>query len=557
VTAPFALAANSCGTVSLAAASDCQIQIDFAPTQAGPATGTFTLTDGAGAQTVELTGVGLSGPTDTLSPASLTFPATAAGQSSPAQTVTLANSGGEALESISVTVTSGFSFTNGCTTQLGANTSCAIAVEFDPTQTGSTSGMLTVTDALRSQTVALSGVGVAPAAISVSPASLTFANQQPGVASAPQTVTVTNDGGAAMANVGFALTGPAAANYSVAATTCGATLNAQGSCTVQVVFTPAATGPIAATLVVSSSTPGVSAVQVPLNGSGQLTAGLAATPAQLAFANAVGVGQSSAAQTVTISNGTGFSLVSVSIAASGPFALSANTCTGALVAGASCSVAVAFAPTATGAATGVLAVSSASVATATTVPLAGTGFDFALGTSGAGSLTVASGQTANFPLTVTPSGAQATFSFACGALPPNAACTFNPGTETLNAGVEGNVTAEIATGQSSTSAAINDSKGQESKGRRRAPDGRPMLPLLCGLVLLPLVLVRGRRVFLAVLLLAILAAGISSCTSSSGGTGGTPGGGDKTSTPPGTYTIPVTVTADGLSHAVSLTLTVD
>jgi hypothetical protein len=557
VTAPFALAANSCGTVSLAANSDCQIQIDFAPTLAGPATGTLTLTDGAGAQTVELTGVGLSGPTDTLSPASLTFPATATGQSSAAQTVTLTNSGGEALESISVTVSSGFAFTNGCTTQLGANSSCAIAVEFEPTQTGNTGGMLTVTDALRSQTVALSGVGVPPAVISVSPTSLTFANQQPGVASAPQTVTVTNDGGAAMANVGFALTGPAAANYSVAATTCGAALSPQSSCTVQIVFTPAATGPIAATLVVSSSTPGVAAVQVPLNGSGQLTMGLTATPAQLVFADAVGVGQSSTAQTVTISNGTGLSLASVSIAASGPFALSANTCTGALAASASCSVAVAFDPTATGTATGALTVSSASVAKALTVPLAGTGFDFMLGTSGAGSLTVSSGQTANFPLTITPSGAQATFSFACAALPPNAACTFNPGTETLNAGVEGNVTVEIATGESSASAAINDSKGQESKGRHAAPGGWPALPLLCGLVLLPLVLVRGRRVFLAVLLLAVLAVGISSCTSSSGGTGGTPGGGDKTSTPPGTYTIPATVTADGLSHAVSLTLTVD
>jgi hypothetical protein len=552
VTAPFSLATNSCGTSSLAADSDCQIQVDFAPTQAGPATGTLTLSDGAGTQTVELTGVGLSAPTDTLSPASLTFPATATGQSSAAQMVTLTNSGGEALESIAVSVTSGFAVTNGCTTQLGANSSCAIAVQFDPTQTGSTSGTLTVTDALRTQTVALAGTGVAPAAIGVSPTSLTFANQQPGVASAPQTVTVTNVGGAPMANVGFALTGPAAASYAVAATTCGAVLSAQSSCTVQIVFTPAATGPIAAALVVSSSTPGVAAVEVPLNGSGQVATGITATPAQVVFANAVGVGQASAVQTVTIANDTGFSLASVSIAASGPFALSANTCAGALAAGASCSVEVAFEPTATGSATGALTIASATVTTATTVPLTGTGFDFTIGTSGAGSLTVSSGQTANFPLVITPNGAQATFSFACGALPPNATCTFNPGTETLNAGVQGNVTAEIATGQTNASAR-NDKEGR----RRGATGGRDALPLLCGVVLLPLLFLRRRKVLFAVLLMAILAAGVSSCTSSSGGTGGTSGGGNDSSTPPGLYTIPVTVTADGVSHAVSLTLTVD
>jgi hypothetical protein len=559
VTAPFVLASNACGTVSLAANSDCQIQVDFAPTQAGPATGTLTLSDGAGTQTVELTGIGLSAPTDTLSPASLAFPATATGQPSAAQTVTLTNAGGEALESIAVTVTSGFAITNGCTTQLGPNSSCAIAVEFEPTQIGSQSGTLTVTDALRTQSVALSGTGVAPAAIGVSPQSLTFANQQPGVASAPQTVTVTNVGGAAMANVGVALTGPAAASYAVAATTCGAELSAQSSCTAQIVFTPAATGPIAATLVVSSSTPGVAAVQVPLNGTGQPVTGITATPAQVVFANAVGVGQASAAQTVTIANGTGFSLASISAAASGPFALSANTCTGALAAGASCSVAVEFEPTAAGAATGALTVSSAAGSTATTVPLAGTGFDFTIGTSGAGSLTVSSGQTADFPLTITPSGAQATISFACGALPANATCTFNPGTETLNAGVEGNVTAEIATGQTGAAARNDQYEGPRGDQERRhgAPGEGRALPLLCGVVLLPLVLVRRRRVLLAVLLMAILAAGLSSCTTSSGGTGGTSGGGSKSSTPPGTYTIPVTVTADGLSHAVSLTLTVD
>ena len=100
---------------------------------------------------------------------------------------------------------------------------CTISVQFAPTQMGALGGTLTITDALRTQTVALSGTALARAGVfSVSPASLSFTNQQPGVPSAPQTLTVSNGGGTPMANVGFQITGAAAANYSIAATTCGA-----------------------------------------------------------------------------------------------------------------------------------------------------------------------------------------------------------------------------------------------------------------------------------------------------------------------------------------------
>ncbi|MGB6746077.1 MAG: choice-of-anchor D domain-containing protein [Terracidiphilus sp.] len=550
VTAPFTIASNACGTTSLAANAGCQVQLAFTSAQAGPVTGTLTLTDAEGVQSVELTGVGLSAPTDTLNTASLSFPATATGQSSAAQTVTLANSGGQPLESISVKVTSGFAITNGCGTQLAANASCSIGVQFVPTQLGSASGTLTVTDALRQQTVLLSGNGVAPAAIGVNPASLTFTNQQPGVASQPQTVTVTNSGGAAMDDVGFQITGPAAASYSIAATTCGAVLNNGANCTAQIVFTPAATGAIAATLVVSSSTTGVAAVPVALNGAGQLASAIATNPSQLLFATVVGVGQSSTAQMVTVTNSSSYSIAAVTLSVTAPFTLAENNCTGALAAGANCSASVAFAPAAAGSATGALTISSSAVATPATVLLAGTGFDFAVSSSGPSSMTVASGQTANFPLVITPSGSQATFTFACGTLPANAVCTFNPGSETLNACVQGNVTVEIATGQSGSSARMS--------GPMSDPLGWRAVPLACGvLLLLPFALVRGRRFLLLVALLSVLVAGASSCTSSSGGTGGSPPGGNGSSTPAGTYTIPVTITSTGVSYAVNVTLTVD
>jgi hypothetical protein len=159
---------------------------------------------------------------------------------------------------------------------------------------------------------------------------------------------------------------------------------------------------------------------------------------------------------------------------------------------------------------------------------------------------VSAGQTADFPLVITPTGAEVTFSFACGALPTNASCTFNPSAETLNPGVEGNVTVEIATA-SGTAGAQN-----------RAQHSSKLLRLACSLLLLPLALAKRRRFCAAFLLLVFLAGGISSCTTSSGGTGGVPPGESSSShTPPGTYTIPVTVTADGFSQAINFTLTVD
>ena len=544
ITGPFAIATNSCGTTALAADADCQIQVSFNPTSASPATGTLTLVDSAGTQSIQLVGTGLSGPTDALSPTSLAFSATQVGQASSPQTVTLTNSGGVALTSISVSASSGFEVSNGCTTQLAASSSCALQVQFIPAVAGSQSGALTVSDALRTQTVALSGTGLAPGVISVSPASLTFLNQQPGVASAPQTLNVTNSGGAPIANLDFAFTGAAAASYSLGTVTCGATLAAGAGCTAQVVFTPSGIGSVTAALNISSSTLGVQAVSVPLNGSGAISSGLTVSPSTVAFGVA-GVGQSSTAQTVTLTNSTTSTIPSVSLAVAGPFSLAANACTGSLALGANCAASVIFSPTATGPASGTLTITSSALASPIAVALTGTGFSFTVTATATSSQTVSAGQTASFSLAFTPAGAPATFSFACGLLPQYASCSFSPATETLNSGVTGNVILNLSTSESAIA-------------RVEPAAGWGAAPLLCGLVLLPFALARRRRDLLFAVLACVLAAGVTACTSSGGGTGGSPPGQKQTTTtPPGTYTIPVTATADGISQPVNLTLTVD
>jgi hypothetical protein len=396
--------------------------------------------------------------------------------------------------------------------------------------------------------VALTGTGIAAAALSVNPTSLTFSTQQPGVASAPQTVTVSNTGGAAMANVGFQITGPAAASYTIGVTTCGTTLIGGGSCTVQVIFTPPATDATAATLTVSSSTLGVTPASVSLNGSGQGSGGLGVNPTLLTFPE-VGVGLSSAALPVTISNTGSSAIGSLALVVSGPFQLTANTCGASLSAGASCGATITFQPLASGAATGALTVSSSAAGSPVRVALSGTGFDFTVAISGSNSISVAAGQTAGYTVTITPaSGTQGTFTYTCGTLPANALCLFNPATTTISAGVTGSVTVQISTGKSGSA-------------RMESPAGWRLLPVVCGLVLLPLALGRRRRaLFRALCLIVLMAAvsvGVSGCLGSGGSLKKTGGSGGGSGTPTGTYTIPVTFTSTGISHAVTVTLIVD
>lgn len=556
ITPPFILSGNSCGTTSLAANSVCQIEIEFAPTQDGLASGLLTWTDGAGTQTVDLSGTGIAPPADILSTSSLSFAATPEGQLSSVENVTLTNSGGLPLTSISVSASAQFQVTSTCGTQLVAGAVCSLGVVFAPTQAGAILGTLTIADALRTRTVALSGTGLSPPAFNISPSSLTFTNQQPGVPSAAQTLTIGNTGGSPLANVGFSITGAAAASYSIAGTNCGAVLANGSNCFAQVVFTPSATGAIAAALAISSSTLGVAPVSVPLNGSGQLAVGLAANPSQIAF-SVVPAGQSSAAQLVTVTNSSGYAIASVSLAAPAPFTISQNNCTGTLAAGANCTASLAFQPSAGGSASASLTVTSSAVSAPATVALSGTGFDFIVAITGSASQTVASGQQATYTLVISPVGSGANFAFSCGTLPTNALCLFSPASETLNAGVQGNVTVQISTGNGSA-ARLERPDIARPHAAKAGPDRFGIaLPLACGVLLLPWALGGRRKLVVLALLAVFLLCGVSSCVSSGGGTGGSGGNGGGSNTASGTYTIPVSVTSMGVSQSVNLTLTVD
>jgi hypothetical protein len=173
------------------------------------------------------------------------------------------------------------------------------------------------------------------------------------------------------------------------------------------------------------------------------------------------------------------------------------------------------------------------------------GFDFSAALSGSSSLTIASGQSAGYKLMITPLlGSQGTFTFQCGSLPSHSSCTFNPTSKDISANTSDNEEVDIATGLSTSA-------------RFARPSTWPALPLACGLVLVPFALMRRREALMLVVLLAILAGGVSSCTSSSVDRSSNPNGGSSGITPAGTYSIPVTVTSNGVQHQVTLTLIVD
>jgi hypothetical protein len=153
---------NACGN-SLAAHATCAFTVAFTPAAVGARTATLTITDQFHYQTVALTGTGVAGPGVSLTPTSLTFPATGVGLTALAQTLTLTNNGGQPLTIAKVAISAGFAIArNSCTSTLAVNASCSLTIVFAPTAAGPITGALSFTDntAAGVQTTSLTGVGI-------------------------------------------------------------------------------------------------------------------------------------------------------------------------------------------------------------------------------------------------------------------------------------------------------------------------------------------------------------------------------------------------------------
>ncbi|MFN8124201.1 MAG: choice-of-anchor D domain-containing protein [Thermoleophilia bacterium] len=193
------------------------------------------------------------------------------------QTVTLTNTGTTPLNVNAITMagTDAGDFTVAAGTCASASltpgTPCTITVTFQPTAVGTRSATVQVQHSGLNNPLAIpvTGTGDAPvgnAAISFSPRSVAFAPLHVGRTSGISTVTISNAGGTAPLVVnGAAIGGANPAAFAVAANRCAAPVPVDGSCEVDVVFTPDVAGPRSANLVITDNAPGGTHT-VPLTG---------------------------------------------------------------------------------------------------------------------------------------------------------------------------------------------------------------------------------------------------------------------------------------------------
>ena len=142
---------------------------------------------------------------------------------------------------------------------------------------------MTVTDnaANSPQTASLTGIGTT-ATVSLTPSSISFGSRQVGTTSASQALTLSNSTSSGLTISSIAFTGTNSADFAQT-NNCGSSLAANSSCTINVTFTPAATGARSATLTVTDSASN-SPQTASLSGTGTAPA-VTLTPSSVPFGN--------------------------------------------------------------------------------------------------------------------------------------------------------------------------------------------------------------------------------------------------------------------------------
>src|SRR5437016_1969235 len=199
-----------------------------------------------------LIGTGSNAPGVGLAPTSLDFGNQLLATTSAPMTVTLTNTGAAALTINSFAASSDFAATNigradVCTpaTNLARMPTCTSNETFTPTASGARTGTLSLADdACCSPQLLPPRATLSTYTTLFRSTSLDFGNQLLATTSAPMTVTLTNTGAAALTINSFAASSDFAATSTGASAcpTSPATLAAGATCTINVTFTPTASG---------------------------------------------------------------------------------------------------------------------------------------------------------------------------------------------------------------------------------------------------------------------------------------------------------------------------
>jgi hypothetical protein len=494
-----------------------------------------------------------------LSPSGLIFASENVGQQSPAQTVTLTNGANVALAIGSIVVggsdSGDFAIqTNTCATSVAALGTCTISVTFTPTSTTPPTRTATITftdtetgGSQETQVVDLTGTAGAAPIVTLSTTSLVFSTtQNVGVASAPQILTVSNTGTAALTISAVTASG----SFAVQSNSCTVPLQATtppSNCTIGVTFTPTAAGQSVGSLTLTDNAPNSPQI-ILLTGTGAAEPAVSLSANTLTFASQP-VNTTSPAQIVTVTNSGSAPLSFTSITASGPFG-ETNTCNTTVAPAGICTISVTYTPTTAGSSVGTITLTDNANNSPQMISLTGGGSNFGLSITPT-SATVVAGNATNITVGVTAvSGFNSVVTLTCTGLPALTTCSASPATLTPTGSTPVTSTLTISTTQRTS---------LPPRGLLRPPGpgwmARPGVWLLWGLLLLALggwAARKNRRQWnWAVLALAALwLASFAAC-----GAGGN-GYVNHTGTPAGTYTVSVTGTSGTLTQSATFTLTV-
>jgi len=274
----FSATADQCSNTSLAAGQTCQVSVTFSPSSTAPGVAAYLSIPSVtgGTTTVGLTGRGIVTGVLSVTPLSLTFPATVQQGSSAPQTVTVSNTGNATATITALRINGDFTETNNCGSSLAPGASCQFSVTFRPTAAGTFQGSIEFDSNTQAvfYSISLSGVGISAPDALFCPDSLNFGNQVANTSSSSQTVILTNSGSDQLTVTGTSVSG----DFSVTSN-CPGSMAPHSTCTLNVTFTPTTMGTLKGALLVYDNAQG-SPQTIPLTG-----AGVSSTAQQLLHGN--------------------------------------------------------------------------------------------------------------------------------------------------------------------------------------------------------------------------------------------------------------------------------
>jgi len=357
---------------SIAAGQGVTVQIQFAPTSTGAASGSFSLVSDASNSTVSISLAGTGAQAGlAVSPSSVSFGSVSVGQSS-SQSVNLTNTGSTSVVVNLATVAgSGFGVSGlSLPTTINAGQTLPFTVQFTPASASSVTGSITFTDTAGNspQTLSLTGTGVSGnASLKANPLNVAFGNIVVGT-NGKQTVTLSNTGTTSETITQVSASGT---GFSVSGLATPLNLPAGNNTSFTVQFAPTTGGNSSGNITVSAtSNDSDPTVVVGVSGTG-IQAGLSANPSSINFGSVL-VNTSSSVSVTLKNTGTANTTVSAASASGTGFSISGLSTPLTLTAGQTATFTAKYAPTSAGTGSGSVSITSNAPGSPLTIALSGT-----------------------------------------------------------------------------------------------------------------------------------------------------------------------------------------